>query len=97
MTHYVIQKEYAETFCEEPHPVRLGRSPEHYRGEPWQRAEAIRGGKRGYLCPGGETHLYPLCVVYDEHDDRASNAGAFDVYREAKDLRDRLNGRGAES
>lgn len=91
MTHYVIQRQEADTFCEEPHPVRLGRNPEHYSGEPSERAAAIRYGKRGYLCPGGEAHTYPVWIVYDEDNDRASNAGVSDVYREAKDLRDRLN------
>jgi hypothetical protein len=93
VAHFVIQRQEAETSCDEPHPIRLGRNPEHYSGEPWQRADAIRAGKRGYLCPGGETHLYPVWIVYDEDNDRASNAGAFDTFREAKDLRDRLNGR----
>lgn len=93
MTHYVIQKQAGETFCEEPHPVRLGRNPEHYSGEPYERDEAIRYGKKGYLCPGGSVHTYPLWIVYDEDNDNDSNAGGFDTFREAKELRDRLNGR----
>lgn len=91
MARYEIQKQDAETFCDEPHPIRLGRSPQHYPGEPWERTQAIRDGKPGYLCPGGEVHLYPVWIVYDAEDDSSSNAGAFDVFREAKQLRDRLN------
>lgn len=87
---WVIQREEALTFCEDSHPVRLGRSPEHYHGEPTARGWAIALGQKGYLCPGGETHPYPLWIVYDANNDRESNAGVFDVYKDAVALRNKL-------
>lgn len=88
--HWVIQREEAVTFCEDSHPVRLARRPEHYQGEPWERQIAIRAGKRGYLCPGGMEHTYPVWVVFDANNDRRPNAGAFDVYKEAVNCRDEM-------
>lgn len=78
------------TFCEDAHPIRLGKNPEHYPGEPWERDEAIRRGARGYRCPGGHEHLYPVWIVYDAAHPNESNRGTFDVYMEARALRDRL-------
>lgn len=93
---WAIQREEAVTYCDDQHPVRLGRKPEHFHGEPTARRLAIALGKKGYLCPGGETHTYPLWVVYNAVDDRESNAGVFDVYRDAVALRDQLRKRGCD-
>jgi hypothetical protein len=68
--------------------MRLGRNPQHYRGELWERDRAIREGKQGYLCPGLQTHSYPLWVVYK---DETNEQEAFDVYKEAVRFRDRMN------
>lgn len=83
MARYVIQRDECETVCEGPHPVRLGRAPQHYRGEPSERDEAIRYGRKGYRCPGGSTHWYPVWVVFDAENGRASNIGVYDVYQDA--------------
>lgn len=90
MAKWTIQREEAVTFCEDSHPVRLGRNPEHYQGEPWERRVAINTGKRGYLCPGGMDHTYPVWVVFDAADDRKPNVDCFDVYSEARACLDRL-------
>lgn len=91
MARYVIERDECVTFCEERHPVRLGRNPRHYASEPSERRIAIDLGRKGYLCPGGEEHLYPIWTVHDADDDRASNVDSFDVYREAVACRDRMN------
>jgi hypothetical protein len=64
-----------ETECElAPHPVRLGRAEyawyrgldawdKEHRVEPYEKRMALREGKRGYLCPGGETHYYTMWTV----------------------------------
>lgn len=88
---FVIQRSECVTFCEEQHPVRLGRSPQHHQDEPWNRKMAINEGKKGYLCPGGEQHLYPVWTVYDEANESAPNVDTFDTYREAVAERDRQN------
>jgi hypothetical protein len=89
VARWVIQKEVAWTFCEEAHPVRLGRNPQHYQGESMDRKLAIDLGKKGYLCQGDQ-HPYDLWVVFDADDDRKENAGVFDTYAEAKMCRDGL-------
>lgn len=87
---WTVVREEGVTFCEEPHPVRLGRNPRHYDNEPSDRRMAINDGRKGYRCPGGEEHLYPVWIVYDAHDERRSNAGIFDRYAEAIECRNRL-------
>lgn len=95
MARWEIQRGEAFTYCEDQHPVPLSRQPEHYQGEPPARREAINAGRRGYLCPGGEPHPYPVWVVYDAADEGRSNAGESHIYREAKALRDKLIAEGA--
>lgn len=68
MTTWVIRREEAETLCENPHPVRLSRKATHYFNEPWERRMAIDRRARGYRCPGGEPHGYPIWVVCDKDD-----------------------------
>jgi len=87
---WVIQKEEAVTFCEDSHPVRLGRRAEHYPGELFERKMAIDEGKKGYLCPGGMDHTYPIWVVFDANHPDRSNAGAFDEYQSAVDCLNKL-------
>jgi hypothetical protein len=76
-----------ETECEGPHPVRLGRNAKHIRYECRERRNAIDEDKKGYLCPGGETHFYTVWVLVngDEQGDW------FDMYKLAVAARDRLN------
>jgi hypothetical protein len=88
-TDWNIQREMLPTYCEAPHPVRLGRDTEHYQGEPFERRMAINDGAKGYKCPGGCEHSYSIWVVYDANDDRARTE-ACDTYQEAVRLRDRL-------
>jgi hypothetical protein len=56
-----------ETECDDEHPVKLtgwmrvsiARNPHHWPGDArW----AVRDGKRGYKCPGGQIHHYGLWV-----------------------------------
>lgn len=80
---WVIQRDETDTYCENPHPVRLGRNAEHWRVEPNERRVAIDRGLRGYRCPGGEVHSHPVWIVYDAANDSETNAGVFDSYTEA--------------
>lgn len=89
-TRWTIQKEEAVTFCDDRHPVRLGRTSEHYQGEPWERKWALDSGKKGYLCPGGMDHTYPVWVVFDANHPQNVNAGVFDEYRLAVKCRAEL-------
>lgn len=89
------------TECEEPHPVRLGRAgterlrrllAEH--GERWfvsrhgpgQAAlDALRQGKRGYYCPGGEEHTYGMWAAWrgDANWDDLISGGRYETRDEA--------------
>lgn len=73
----------ATTFCDEAHPVRLGRNPQHLPHECHERDEAIRHSKKGYRCPGNEEHSYSVWVLYDADDPNEQQYGTFDTYREA--------------
>lgn len=90
---YVIERDECETMCDDPHPMRLGRVPKHYRGEPHERDEAIRYGRKGYRCPGSCVHWYPVWVVFDADDDGAANVGVYDVYQDAVRARDEARAR----
>jgi hypothetical protein len=89
---WVIQRDdEAVTWCEEPHPVRLGRNAQHVRNESWERNIAIRDGRKGYLCGGNEEHFYTCWVVFDEANPGRDNKDVFDVYKQAVEARDRFN------
>ena len=76
-----------ESECEEPHPVRVGRTSRHYRNECRERTDAIDEGKPGYLCPGGETHFYTTWVLMNGGE----QGDWFHRYKDAVAERDRLN------
>jgi hypothetical protein len=95
-----IEKDYAATECEAEHPVRLPRHPEQPKwGERSERADAIRAGKKGYLCLGGQEHWYPYWVIVDttSTDDLGRLDETFDNYRHAVERRDELNAQEAQS
>jgi hypothetical protein len=83
----------AVTWCEDAHPVRLGRNPEHQRNEPWERKVAIDDGRKGYLCPGGVEHFYTCWVVLDEANPDRDRNNVLDTYKEAVKDRDDMNAR----
>lgn len=83
-----------QTWCENPHPVRLGRNAQHHREECNERRWAIDTGAKGYLCPGGEIHFYTCWFLMrgeEQYDDFFMN------YREAKLCRDTLNAQEREA
>lgn len=87
---WVIERDDdAETECDNPHPVRLGRNPQHLRGECRERRDAIDYGHKGYRCPGGEVHLYTLWFVVDSTTNEQREG--YDHYQHAKAECDRLN------
>jgi hypothetical protein len=93
-----VEKDYAVTECEEPHPMRLPRHPEQPQWNDWsERADAIRAGKKGYLCPGGQEHWYPIWVVVDTTStkDYDRQGEIFDNYHHARAYRDELNAKAA--
>ena len=82
--HFHIERDdEAETSCDAPHPMRLQRGEDHYRGECSERQEAIEAGRRGYLCPGGQPHYYTLWHVIETATDEQVGGGAFDRFPEA--------------
>jgi hypothetical protein len=85
MSHdWRVKREEGTTFCENPHPVRLGRNPQPSAKTYSERNTAIAYGKKGYLCPGGEEHSYPVWIVYDANDeDQSSSDEIFDDRMEA--------------
>lgn len=93
MARWKVEKDYAVTECEADHPMRLPRHPEQPN---WtdrsERAEAIRAGKAGYLCPAGSEHWYPMWVVVDtaSKDSLRRDDIVFDNYRDAVAYRDRV-------
>lgn len=87
---WVVKAEQGVTFCDGPHPMRLGRNPEPAIGRPvCNRNIAIANGRKGYMCEGGEEHSYRCWAVYNKVTDEDDNI--YDFRDEAYAAADRLN------
>lgn len=93
---WVVKREEGTTFCDGPHPMRLGRNPVPYEGRPvCNRNIAIANGRKGYMCEGGQEHGYPCWAVYNKVTNEDHEI--YDFRDEAYAAADRLNREEAEA
>ena len=87
---YGVQQEWGLTFCEDQHPARLNADSRREvlanpRAYSTAKVEAARRGARGYLCPGGQEHAYPVWTAWAPGA-RGADLSAADSMSEALDV-----------
>lgn len=83
---YEVACQEYDTWCDEPHPVKLPREKWVMDGYFDKRDRWVTKLKKGYFCDGGREHGYKKWHIYDlEMGDYAfgDSPGEYDTFKEA--------------
>lgn len=61
----VVKVDDFETWCDEPHPVKLPREKWFMSGDYDSRGRWVQKLKKGYHCQGGREHFYTAWHIWD--------------------------------
>jgi hypothetical protein len=83
---YEVACQDYDTWCDDPHPVKLPRDKWFMDGDFDSRGRWVQKLKKGYRCEGGAEHSYKCWHIWDiEAQDYAfgDGPGAYETFREA--------------
>lgn len=83
---YEIARQDYDTWCDDPHPVKLPREKWFMDGDYDSRGRWVQKLKKGYRCEGGAEHYYTRWHIWDKKVGEyafGDSPGAYETFKEA--------------